>query len=120
LPIGIWPGRLAADTSYGSAENRAWLRHEKGIEPHVPISEKDRTNCSLARPDFTYDHADDSYTCLGGKQLRRYWQEGRAATAEPSADGIERYGARKTDCHACDLRQRCRPGDQGRKLLRST
>jgi transposase len=117
--FGIWPERLAADTGYGAAENLAWLVHEKGIEPHIPVFDKDRTDGSFARADFSYDHADDSYTCPGGKQLRRYWQEGRAAKAKPPADGIERYRARKTDCQACDLRQRCRPGDAGRKLLRS-
>jgi transposase len=117
--FGIWPERLAADTGYGSAENLAWLVHERGIEPHIPVFDKDRTDGSFARRDFVYDHADDSYTCPGGKQLRRYWQEGRAAKAKPPTDGIDRYRARKTDCQACDLRQRCRPGDQGRKLLRS-
>ena len=117
--FGIWPERLAADTGYGSAENLAWLVHEKGIEPHIPVFDKDRTDGSFARADFTYDHADDSYTCPGGKRLRRYWQKVRAAKAKPPADGIERYRARKTDCQACDLRQRCRPGEAGRKLLRS-
>ena len=117
--FGIWPERLAADTGYGSAENLAWLVHEKGIEPHIPVFDKDRTDGSFARRDFVYDHADDSYTCPGGKQLRRYWQQGRAARAKPPADGIDRYRARKTDCQACDLRSRCRPGEAGRKLLRS-
>ena len=117
--FGIWPERLAADTGYGSAENLAWLVHEKGIEPHIPVFDKDRTDGSFARADFTYDHADDSYTCPGGKQLRRYWQDGRAAKAKPPADGIYRYRARKADCDSCELRSRCRPGEQGRKLLRS-
>jgi len=115
----IWPERLAADTGYGSAENLAWLVHEKGIEPHIPVFDKDRTDGSFARADFTYDNADDSYTCPGGKQLRRYWQEGRAAKAKPPTDGIYRYRARKADCDSCELRSRCRPGEQGRKLLRS-
>jgi hypothetical protein len=35
--FGIWPALLAADTGYGSAENLAWLVHEKGIEPHIPV-----------------------------------------------------------------------------------
>jgi transposase len=112
--FGIWPERLAADTGYGSAENLAWLVHEKGIEPHIPVFDKDRTDGSFARADFTYDHADDSYTCPGGKQLRRYWQDGRAAKAKPPADGIYRYRARKADCDSCELRSRCRPGEQGR------
>jgi transposase len=117
--FGIWPERLAADTGYGSAENLAWLVHERGIEPHIPVFEKNRTDGSFGRPDFIYDHKTDSYTCPGGKQLRRYWQEGRAAKAKPPADGIDKYRARKADCDACELRSRCRPGDAGRKVLRS-
>ena len=117
--FGIRPERLAADTGYGSAENLAWLVHEKGIEPHIPVFDKDRTDGSFARRDFTYDPADDSYTCPGGKELRQYWQESRAAKAKPPADGLYRYRARKTDCDGCNLRQRCQPGNAGRKLLRS-
>jgi len=36
--FGVWPQRLAADTAYGSAENLAWLVHERGIEPHIPVT----------------------------------------------------------------------------------
>ena len=117
--FGIWPERLAGDTGYGSAENLAWLVHEKGIEPHIPVFDKDRTDGSFARSDFTYDHSQDIYTCPGGKQLRQYWQESRAAKAQPPADELYRYRARKADCDTCELRSRCRPGQQGRKLLRS-
>ena len=38
--FGLWPERLAADTAYGSAENLAWLVHERGIEPHIPVIDK--------------------------------------------------------------------------------
>jgi transposase len=117
--FGIWPERLAADTGYGDAANLAWLVHERGIEPHIPVFEKSRTDGSFGRLDFTYDHQTDSYTCPGGKELRRFWQEGRAAKARPPADGIDKYRARKADCDACDLRSSCRPGDAGRKVLRS-
>src|ERR1700730_1275309 len=117
--FGIWPERLAADTGYGSAENLAWLVHERGIAPHIPVFEKNRTDGSFGRPDFLYDYAEDIYTCPGGKQLRRHWQEGRAARGNLPADGIDRYRARKADCDACELRSRCRPGDAGRKVLRS-
>ena len=117
--FGIWPERLAADPGYGSAENLAWLVHEKGIEPHIPVFDKDRTDGSFARSDFIYNHSQDSYTCPGGKELRQYWQESRAAKAQPPTDGLYRYRARKADCDSCSLRSRCRPGEQGRKLLRS-
>src|SRR5215207_7091214 len=33
--FGLWPARLAADSADGSAENLAWLVHERGIEPHI-------------------------------------------------------------------------------------
>ena len=117
--FGLWPERLAADTGYGDAANLAWLVHERGIEPHIPVFEKSRTDGSFGRTDFTYDHETDSYTCPGGKQLRQFWQEGRAAKARPPADGIYKYRARKAECDACDLRSRCRPGDAARKVLRS-
>ncbi len=117
--FGIWPERLAADTGYGDAANLAWLVHERGIEPHIPVFEKSRSDGSFGRDAFRYDHDSDSYCCPGGKQLRRYWQEGRAAKAKPPVDGIDKYRARKADCDACPLRERCRPGDAGRKVLRS-
>jgi transposase len=117
--FGLYPKRLAADSAYGSAENLAWLVQERGIEPHIPVIEKERIDGSFARSDFTYDHSQDFYTCPGGKELRQYWQESRAAKAQPPADGLYRYRARKADCDTCSLRPRCRPGDQGRKVLRS-
>jgi transposase len=117
--FGLWPERLAADSGYGDAANLAWLVHERGIEPHIPVFEKNRTDGSFGRDDFIYDHRTDSYTCPGGKELRPYWQPGREAKAKPPTDGLYRYRARKVDCHGCELRERCRPGDIGRKVLRS-
>ena len=38
--FGLWPERLAADAGYGSAENLAWLVHERGIEQHIPVFDK--------------------------------------------------------------------------------
>jgi len=34
--FGLWPERLAADTAYGSAENLAWLVHERAMLIPVP------------------------------------------------------------------------------------
>src|SRR3954470_13800984 len=51
--FGLWPGRLAADTGYGSAENLAWLVHERGIEPHIPVFDKSqRTDGTFSRDVF--------------------------------------------------------------------
>jgi transposase len=118
--FGLWPERLAADTGYGSAEMLAWLVHEKGIEPHVPVFDKSgRTDGTFERAEFTYDVLRDLYTCPGGNELRRYWHAGRAAKEKPPADGLYRYRARKSDCKGCDLRSRCCPAEPHRKILRS-
>ena len=117
--FGLKQECLAAAAGYGDAANLAWLVDERGIEPHIPVFEKDRTDGSFGRRDFTYDASADRYTCPGGHELRRYWQDSRAAKAKPPSDGIYRYRARKADCDVCDLRQRCRPGEAGRKVLRS-
>jgi transposase len=68
--FGLWPERLAADSAYGSAENLAWLVHERGIEPHIPVFDKsERKDGTFERAAFTYDHRRD--LCPGGKELRQ-------------------------------------------------
>src|SRR6266568_4395814 len=70
--FGLWPERLAADAAYGSAENLAWLVHERGIEPHIPVFDKSqRTDGTYSRDDFTYDQQRDCYLCPAGKELRQ-------------------------------------------------
>ena len=55
--FGIWRGKLVADAAYRSAENLAWLVHERGIEPHMPVFDKSqRRNGTFSRFDFAYDH----------------------------------------------------------------
>jgi len=118
--FGLWPERLAADAGYGSAENLAWLVHERGIEPHIPVFDKSaRSDGSFERSDFAYDHKRDCYICPGGKELRRYRQQGRAAKAKPPVDGLYRYRSTKTDCDACPLKPQCCPTQPQRKVLRS-
>jgi IS5 family transposase len=51
--FGLWPERLAADSAYGSAENLAWLVHDRGIEPHIPVFDKsERKGGTFERADF--------------------------------------------------------------------
>src|SRR5690606_23552717 len=65
--FGIWPERLAADAAYGSADNLAWLVHERGIEPHIPVFDKSgRSDGTFERADFSYDNRRDLYICPGG------------------------------------------------------
>jgi transposase len=118
--FGIWPERLAADTGYGSAENLAWLVHEKGIEPHIPVFEKSARNDGIfSRSDFSFDHKRDAYICPGGKELKRYWRSFATPRDCVGADGMMRYRATSSDCGQCDLKQRCCPAQPQRKVLRS-
>ena len=118
--FGIWPERLAADTGYGSAENLAWLVHERGIEPHIPVFEKsDRSDGSFARSDFTYDHKHDRYICPGGKELRQFNRAYATPRSGVHKDGFMRYRASKRDCDACTLKPQCCPGQPARKIPRS-
>lgn len=116
----LWPERLVADASYGSAENLAWLVHERGIEPHIPVFDKSaRTDGSFARSDFTYDHERDQYICPGGKELKRSHRNFAIPHAGVDQDGFIRYRASKHDCDACSLKPRCCPGQPARKVPRS-
>lgn len=116
--FGLWPERLAADSAYGSAENLAWLVHERGIEPHIPIIDKSqRQDGSFERADFAFDHAADAYTCPAGKALRPRQKTYRKPLADE--DGMVRYRASKFDCEPCPLKPRCCPKAPARKILRS-
>jgi hypothetical protein len=70
--FGLYPERLSADSAYGSAEMLAWLVHERGIEPHIPVFDKsERSDGTFSRAGFCYDHRHDLYVCPAGKQLRQ-------------------------------------------------
>ena len=111
--LGIEPARLAADTGYGSAEMLAWLVEERGIEPHIPVFDKSaRTDGSLSRADFTYDHSGDAYTCPAGKLLAT-----RGTVVND--DTTLMYRASTFDCGSCALKPRCCPNTPARKVPRS-
>ena len=123
--FGLWPARLAADSAYGSAENLAWLVHERGIEPHIPVFDKSaRRDGTFSRSEFPYDHARDLYTCPAGKELRPRQKVYRPSVPLVDEDGMVHYRASKLDCDPCELRPRCTPNmparvDEGRQRIRS-
>jgi hypothetical protein len=118
--FGLWPARLAADSAYGSAENLAWLVHERGIEPHIPVFDKsERRDGTFSRSEFTYDHEADAYTCPAGKQLRLRQKVYRTLRPLVDEDGMMRYRASKFDCDACSLKPQCCPNTPARKIPRS-
>jgi hypothetical protein len=94
--FGLWPARLAADSAYGSAENLAWLVHERGIEPHIPVFDKsERRDGTFSRSEFPYDHARDRYTCPAGKELRPRQKVYRTERPLVDENGLMRYHASK-------------------------
>ncbi len=109
----LYPARLAGDSAYGSAEMLNWLVYEHGIEPHVTVFDKSaRTDGTLSREDFTYDHDRDAYFCPAGKML--------TSTGTPVNDGATLiYRASKYDCDMCALKSRCCPKAPARKVPRS-
>src|SRR5215467_216753 len=116
----LWPERLAADTAYGSAENLAWLVHERGIEPHIPVFDKSqRTDGTFSREDFVYDCTRNCYICPAGKELRQRQRTYRVARSLVDEDGMMRYRASKLDCEGCSLKPRCCPNTPARKIPRS-
>ena len=118
--FGLWPARLAADSAYGSAEHLAWLVHERGIEPHIPVFDKSqRSDGTFSRSDFAYDPGADAYTCPAGKQLRQRQKIYRTPRRLVDDDGMMRYRASKLDCDACSLKPRCCPNALARKIPRS-
>jgi transposase len=113
------PGRLAADTAYGSAEMLDWLVN-KQIEPHIPVIDKStRDDGSFARSDFTYDPAADIYSCPMGKTLQRNRRAFSKPRPNAPPDDTYRYRAAKADCDACPLKSRCSPNTPARKVTRS-
>ena len=118
--FGLWPERLAADAAYGSAENLAWLVHERGIEPHIPVFDKSqRTDGTYSRDDFADDHQRDCYICPAGKELRQRQKIYRLPHPFVDENGMMRYRASKLDCDGCSLKPRCCPNAPARKILRS-
>lgn len=116
----LWPACLAAGSAYGAAENLAWLVHERGIEPRIPVFDKsERQDGTFSRSDFSYDHEADAYICPAGRPL---WQR-QKVYREPSPlvdeQGMMRYRASKLDCEACSLKPRCCPNTPARKIPRS-
>ncbi|ANI79222.1 hypothetical protein EP837_02828 [Sphingobium sp. EP60837] len=118
--FGIWPQRLAADTGNGDAANIAWLVHERGIEPHIPIFDHaGRRTGSYHRTEFRYDHQNDLYVCPGGKELFPRRKNYAIPPPDVDQDGFIRYRASKHDCDACALKPQCCPGQPNRKVIRS-
>jgi hypothetical protein len=102
--------------AYGSAENLAWLVHERGIEPHIPVFDNSqRTDGTYSRDDFTYDHKRDCYICPAGKELRQRQKIYQLPRPFVDETGMMRYRTSKLDCDGCALKPRCCPNAPARR-----
>lgn len=116
----LMPERLIADTAYGSGPMLDWLVQKRGIAPHIPVIDKSgRKDGTFERADFTFDAEHDLYICPSGKELKQYRRAFTAPRSGPNKDATIRYRARKSDCEACSLKQRCTPKEPQRKVTRS-
>jgi transposase len=110
--FGLKPGRLAADSAYGSAPSLHWLVETKGIAPHIPVFDKSkRDDGTFSRSDFQFDEAGNVYTCPGGKRLTT-----RGTVVN---DDLVLYRASKLDCTPCLRKSLCCPKEPVRKVPRS-
>ena len=116
----VTPSRLVADGGYGSAEMVKWLVDERGIEPHVKLTDKsERKDGTFSRSEFAYDPVGNLYVCPGGKELRKYHRDFSKPRDGLTKEGTMIYFARKRDCEACALKPKCCPNAPTRKIARS-
>jgi transposase len=114
----LHPQRLAADTAYGSADMLAWLLKEQKIEPHIRVFDKtERKDDTFPSTAFVFDPEANEYTCPGGKKLKKYWRNIKERSGI-CKDGFIRYFARKADCSTCQLKAKCTPNMDARKIAR--
>lgn len=116
----LMPERLIADTAYGSGPMLDWLVEKRGIAPHIPVIDKSgRKDGTFERADFTFDTKNDLYICPNGKELKQSRRAFKTPRSGANKDETIRYRARKSDCDACALKERCTPKEPQRKVTRS-
>jgi hypothetical protein len=118
--FGLDIKKLIGDTAYGTAEFLNWMVNDKGIEPHVPVWDKGkRIDGTFSRTDFVFDEDNDHYTCPNGKELKRFRRNFKVPRTGVTKSNEIKYRARKIDCAACPLKERCCPNVESRRVTRS-
>ncbi len=98
----------------------ARMVEKKGIEPHVPVWEKGECDDgTFPRSAVAFDAAADTLTCPAGKTLRQYSRNFTTPLSGVIKADQRIYRAAKADCGSCALKERCRPGQPMRKVIRS-
>jgi transposase len=123
---GRLPEQMVVDDGYTTREN-VLVAAEKGVDliGSGNLLERDAEAATRGLQQrgvdpafypqhFRYDAESNRYTCPAGCPLPYQ-------TTKHDRVGVERkvYQARAADCQPCAFRQRCRPGAQGRRIVRS-
>jgi transposase len=115
--LGVDEGYTTRENILGAAEKGVDLMGS-GMEPDAQATtrrlQQRGVDPAFYADQFPYDAATNTYTCPAGKQLPYQ-------TTKHDRVGVERkvYKARAADCRDCPFRQQCRPGVQGRRIVRS-
>jgi transposase len=118
--FGIEAKKLIGDTAYGTAEFLNWMVNDANLEPHVPVWDRgDEIENRFGRSDFTFDEANDLYTCPNGKELRRFWRNFNKPRSGVTKANEIKYTSRKADCAGCPIKEQCCPNTEIRKITRS-
>ncbi|WP_369754915.1 hypothetical protein [Falsihalocynthiibacter sp. S25ZX9] len=108
------------DTAFGSGPMLDWLVAKPAIAPHIPVIDKSgQKDGAFERADFTFDTEHDLYICPGGKELTQYRRASETPRSGAHKDETIRYRARKSNCDACALKERCTAKEPKRKVKRS-
>jgi hypothetical protein len=103
------PRHVTGDTKYGTLQNIKAIE-EAGIRAYVPLPDWEHKTPLYGPSKFTYDAAQDRYTCPADQPLRRFRTEYQAEKVEYRADAAT--------CNACPLKAQCTDSQQGRQLHR--
>jgi transposase len=121
---GRAPGQMIVDEGYSTREN-VLAAEERGLDLIGSTLEKDAEavrkglekrglDPAFYPQNFRYDAGTDSYTCPQGQRLAH-----RATRRQRAGVEHQVYQARAADCRNCALRAACKPGKQGRLIVRS-
>lgn len=77
-----------------------------------------RTDGTFSRSDFTWEGENDRYICPAGKELKQFHRTYDIPRSGITAAGTRLYRALKSNCDACELKQRCCPNMPMRKVPR--
>ena len=121
---GRAPGQMIVDEGYTTREN-VLAADERGLDLIGSTMEKDAEavrrrlekrglDPAFYPQNFPYDPQTNTYTCPQGKRLSQ-----RATRRRRAGVVHQVYQARAADCRDCALRAACKPGKQGRLIVRS-